>query len=100
MRSATAKVIFDQDDRFESKSAGTDKSAATPLTKELLEWANTILVMEKTHRNYIRSHYPDIYDNKKIVCMYIPDDYDFMQPELISVLKDRVDELFLKGLIP
>jgi len=100
MRSATANTIFDHDDRFETRSAGTDKSATTPLTKELLDWASTILVMEKIHRNYIRTHYPDIYNNKKIVCMYIPDDYDFMQPELISILKDRVDELFLKGLVP
>jgi len=100
MRSATANTIFECDDRFEVKSAGTDKSAAIPLTKELLTWANTILVMERTHRNFIRSHYPEIYDSKKIVCMYIPDDYDFMQPELISILKDRIDELFLKGLIP
>ena len=100
MRSATAYKIFERDDRFEVKSAGTDKAAAVLLTKELLDWASTILVMEKTHRNHIRSQYPDIYANKKIVCMYIPDDYDFMQPELISILRDRVGELFLKGLIP
>lgn len=100
MRSATANAIFKQDERFEVRSAGTDKAAAITLTRELLSWANTILVMEKTHRNYIRNHFPDIYDSKKIVCMYIPDDYDFMQPELISILKNRVDELFHKGLIP
>jgi predicted protein tyrosine phosphatase len=54
MRSATAQKIYETDDRFEVKSAGTDKTANTVLTNELLEWADTIVVMEKTHRNVIQ----------------------------------------------
>jgi len=85
MRSATAHKIYENDERFHVKSAGTDKTADTVLTNELLNWADSIIVMEKHHRNYIRGHFPDIYKTKKIVCLYIPDEYDYMQTELIEI---------------
>ncbi len=99
MRSATAHKIFESDPRFNVDSAGTDNSANTVLNIEQLEWADAIVVMEKYHRNYIRQKYPDFYNRKKIVCLYIPDDFDFMQPELISILKERVNDVYQKGLL-
>jgi predicted protein tyrosine phosphatase len=99
MRSATAHSIYESDDRFEVKSAGTDNSANTVLTEELLNWADRVLVMEKHHRNHIRKHFPDIYNNKRIVCLYIPDDYDYMQPELIEMLKNKVEDVYGRKLI-
>jgi len=99
MRSATAHKIFENDERFEVKSAGTDQSANTPLSIDLLNWADSIIVMEKHHRNFIRQKFSDIYKDKKIVCLYIPDDYDFMQTELIGILKDKVEDVYNRGLI-
>jgi predicted protein tyrosine phosphatase len=55
--------------------------------------------MEKEHRNFMRKHYPAIYNSKKIVCLYIPDEYDFMQPELIDLLKGKVEDVLSRGLI-
>ena len=99
MRSATAHKIYENDNRFEVKSAGTDKTANTVLTEQNLSWADSIIVMEKHHRNYIRKYFPDIYKNKKIVCLYIPDDYDYMQIELIGILKDKVEDVLRRNLI-
>lgn len=99
MRSATAHKIYETDTRFEVKSAGTDRSASTVLTEDLLNWAESVVVMEKHHRNHIRKHFPDIYKNKRIVCLYIPDDYDFMQTELISILKDKLEDVYHRKLI-
>jgi predicted protein tyrosine phosphatase len=99
MRSATAHKIYDGDERFEVKSAGTDNSANTVISNELLTWADSIVVMEKHHRNFIRQKFPDIYKNKTIVCLYIPDDYDYMQAELIIILKDKVEDVYKRGLI-
>lgn len=70
MRSATAHTIYHDDSRFEVLSAGTDEEAKTVLTEELAMWADTIVVMEKHHRNTIRSKYPEVYATKKIVCLY------------------------------
>jgi predicted protein tyrosine phosphatase len=99
MRSATAHKIFEEDIRFEVKSAGTDKTANTVISNEILEWANSIIVMEKHHRNFIRQKFPEVYKSKKIVCLYIPDDYDFMQPELIGILKDKIEDAYSRKLI-
>jgi predicted protein tyrosine phosphatase len=99
MRSATAQKIFENDNRFKVKSAGTDKSAATILTPELMDWADAILVMEKHHRNFIRSKHEGYYNTKKIVCLYIPDEYEYMQPELIAILKDKVEDVYKRGLL-
>ena len=99
MRSATAHKIFEDDKRFEVKSAGTDKSAAVVLSPELMEWADAIIVMEKYHRNFIRANYLNYYEKKKIVCLYIPDEYEFMQPELIAILRDKVEDVYRRGLL-
>jgi predicted protein tyrosine phosphatase len=99
MRSATAHKIFESDQRFDVDSAGTDKSASTVLEPEHLEWADAIIVMEKYHRSFIRHNYPEYYTKKKIVCLYIPDDFNFMQPELISILKDKVEDVYKRGLL-
>ena len=97
MRSATAHQVYNNDKRFEVKSAGTHQYAKTELSRELLEWADSVIVMERAHRNFIRAHYPDIFADKKIVCLYIPDEYDFMQAELITILKERVENAFTRG---
>ncbi|MCK5103862.1 MAG: protein tyrosine phosphatase [Cyclobacteriaceae bacterium] len=99
MRSITAHKIYENDSRFEVKSAGTDLSAETTLNQNLLEWSDSIIVMEKYHRNVIRKKYPEIYKNKKIVCLYIPDEFYFMQPELIAILKNKFEDVYNRGLL-
>lgn len=99
MRSATANEIFVNDVRFDVKSAGTDSSAKIVLSSELLEWADAIVVMEKYHRNFIRNKFNAFYQSKRIVCLYIPDEYDFMQEELIIILKQRMDDVYTKGFL-
>jgi len=99
MRSATAHRIYENDSRFEVKSAGTDKTANVVLSEELLNWADAIVVMEKNHRNFIRDKYIKLYNSKKIVCLYIPDDYDYMQPELVAILREKFEDVLRRGLL-
>ena len=61
-------------------------------TPGLLKWPNTIFCMEKKHVRRIKEKYPDIIDNKKIVCLNISDDYEFMDRELQELLKSYVYE--------
>lgn len=99
MRSATAHKIYENDIRFEVKSAGTDLTSNNVLNLDLLIWADSIVVMEKYHRNYIRNKFPEIYAIKKIVCLYIADEYDFMEIELIDILKNKVESVYNRRLI-
>ncbi len=99
MRSATAYKIYSYDMRFEVKSAGTHYSAETVLSKELLDWSDTVVVMEDRHMNFIRRTYPEIYKIKNIVCLYVPDNYDYMQAELITLLRVNFEDVYRSGLI-
>lgn len=72
-------------------SAGCRTDAIVLVTRYLLEWADVIFVMEKTQRNVIHKRFEDIYQRKRIVCLYIPDEYDYMDPELVRLLVERVE---------
>lgn len=99
MRSATAYELYKDDPRFEVDSAGTDHTAAVPLEEWHMEWADAIVVMEKHHRNTIRHRFPAWYERKTIVCLDIEDIYDFMQPELIAILRDKFEDVYRRGLL-
>ncbi|MCI0413984.1 phosphotyrosine protein phosphatase [bacterium] len=90
LRSPTAERIFRERPGLEVKSAGVDEDATVTVNRETLEWADLIFVMEKRQRNVIHKKFKDIYEKKPIVCLYIPDVYDLMQPELIELLMKRV----------
>ena len=74
------------------KSAGTEAQARIKVTEGLLGWADTIFCMEKKHVERLQQKFPEIVAEKKIVCLNIPDDYEFMNPELVEVLKGAVSE--------
>lgn len=56
----------------------------------MIEWAEIIFVMEKSHRNKLSKKFKSFLKNKRLICLDIPDDYDYMQPELIKILKNKV----------
>ena len=99
MRSATAYELYKDDQRFEVDSAGTDRTANVVLEEWHLEWADAIVVMEQMHRNKIRERFPHLYEKKPIVCLYIEDIYDFMQPELIAILREKFEDVYRRGLL-
>jgi predicted protein tyrosine phosphatase len=35
----------------------------------------------------LRDKFPEALVNKRVICLHIPDDYEFMQPELIDLLQ-------------
>lgn len=96
MRSLTAEKVYEKDNRFAVKSAGTDAGVTVRINRELIEWADYVLVMERKHRNDIRKKFPDLYQSKRIICLYIPDEYDFMDDGLIYLIKSKIEELFGK----
>lgn len=90
LRSPTAERVFSDNPLLEVKSAGIDKDAMVPVSLELLEWADIVFVMEKRQQNIIHKKFKDIYRRKRIICLYIPDEYEFMDPSLIPLLRERV----------
>lgn len=94
-RSLTAEKLFDGYNGHNVRSAGTEQNARIKITPGLLGWADIIFCMEKKHMRRVQAKYPDILSNKKLICLYINDDYEFMDRELQELLKSCFDEYIL-----
>ena len=89
LRSPTAEQVFADWPGLEVSSAGTNRDAENPLTNDLIEWADTIFVMERTHLNKVR-RFRSALGPRRVVCLGIPDEYEFMDPALVRLLKARM----------
>jgi predicted protein tyrosine phosphatase len=89
-RSLTAEKIFDGINSLHARSAGTEPSARIRVNAGHLSWADIIFVMEKKHLRRLQDKFPKAIARKKIICLHITDDYEFMQPELVDLLEAGV----------
>ena len=90
LRSPTAEAVFSAYDGVEAIGCGTNPDAETTLSGDLVEWADVVFVMEKSHKNKVSKKYKELLKDKRLVCLDIPDHSDCMQPELIRLLEARV----------
>jgi predicted protein tyrosine phosphatase len=86
-RSRTAETIFRNSQKHNIKSAGTDNDARIKVTEKLINWADLIFVMEKKHRERLQEKFAQLTEPKEIIILGIPDDYHYMDPELIEILE-------------
>lgn len=95
-RSKTAEIIYKNHPDLLVKSAGVSEYANTLLTAELIEWANIIFVMEEYQKERIQSNYAKYLTHTKIFVLDIENKYFFMQPQLMSLLKQKIDVILKK----
>lgn len=93
-RSLTAEKLFDGYGGHSARSAGTGNNARVKVTPGLLGWADIIFCMEKKHMRRIREKYSDIIAEKTVICLNIPDDYNYMDDDLCELL-DSVVTMYL-----
>jgi predicted protein tyrosine phosphatase len=90
LRSPTAAAVFSEYEGVEAISAGTNADCETPVSGDLIEWAEVVLVMENSHRNKVAKKFRTLLRDKKLAVLNIPDNYDFMDPILVRILRNRV----------
>lgn len=90
LRSPTAEEIFSSWPDVEVASAGLNKDAEVTLTPELVEWADIIFVMEQAHRDKLTANFKRHLKDRRVVCLDIPDRFQFMDPALVRILEERV----------
>jgi predicted protein tyrosine phosphatase len=91
-RSPTAAALFKNSDLYVARSAGTSARARIKITSGLINWADRIFVMEKRHLAIIDRQYHDDLAGKQIVILHISDDYQYLDPELIEILRSLLAE--------
>lgn len=94
LRSPTAEQVFSNRAGFAVLSAGTDPTSGNPVSPELIEWADVIFVMEKAHRNRLSKEFGGHLRDKRIVCLNIPDEFEYMDPALVRVLEAKAGPFF------
>jgi predicted protein tyrosine phosphatase len=89
LRSPTAEAVYRDHPQVEVDSAGLNHDATVPLCPEQIEWADLILVMEQSHRNRLTKKFQRYLSGKRVIVLNIPDDYDYMDPALVELIKSR-----------
>ena len=97
LRSPTAEQVFSGHRDLAVASAGLNHDAPQPVTPDLLEWADVIFVMEPVHRTRLANKFSRHLQSKRIICLDIPDDFEFMDPALVRVLEAKVGPFFRRG---
>lgn len=90
VRSATAERLFGKRPDLEVRSAGTSSEALVQVNERMLEWADIIFTMDEGQGKELAAMFPDHAALERVVCLDIPDDFTFLQPELVKLLEDKV----------
>ncbi len=91
-RSPTAEKIYAKDHRVEVRSAGVSAKSRHQLTNNDIKWADLILVMETKHQSRILEIFRSL-DLPLIESLDIPDEYKFMDEELIEMIRHSTEFL-------
>ena len=89
-RSPTAEALFRNHPGYEARSAGTENGARIKITAGYLGWADMIFCMEKKHADRLRERFPEELAAKPLITLRIPDDYRFMDPALVELLRSEL----------
>ena len=92
LRSPTAERIFKDYKDIEVRSAGLSEESRVMLNEKLLKWADLIFVMEDFQKDIIKKRFPNI--KKTVIVLDIDDIYDYMDPVLIKLLKEKTKKFF------
>lgn len=98
-RSPTAEQMWRKHPMVAARSAGTSPNARHKVSVEDIQWADVILVMEEKHKSRLRAEFTRLLDAKPIHVLDIPDDYKYMDPELLEMLEQSVNNLLGFGRI-
>ena len=97
-RSRTAEHIFKNDHRFNIRSAGLSPKSDRKISENDLNWADLVLVMESRQRTKIWELYRHL-ELPTIEVLNIPDDYEFMDEELVELLSDKTNDIMNKYIL-
>lgn len=90
-RSPTATQILEEKFDISARFGGTHPQARRPITQELIDWSDYIIAMDERsdgHKTYLKEKF-DLGD-RPVFVFDIPDTYPKGDPELVSILKDKL----------
>ena len=89
MRSPTAERVFCKRPDLDVRSAGTSTDALARVNTRMLDWADLIFIMDDEQRRSLQRRFAGHPALERLICLDIPDDFSFLQPELVDLLEER-----------
>jgi predicted protein tyrosine phosphatase len=89
-RSVTAEQLYRNDARLEVRSGGVRSEAKRRVSEEDLRWADIVFVMENEHKRWLSMRFEEL-DLPPIDVLDIPDEYEYMDPQLQEILRLTLD---------
>ena len=96
-RSPTAEQVWRKLPGLSVRSAGTSPRARHTVTAQDLQWADHIFVMESKHKNRLKAQFGRILSHKLVHVMNIPDEYQYMDPELVEMFEAEAEAFLASG---
>ncbi|MES2261145.1 MAG: phosphotyrosine protein phosphatase [Pseudomonadota bacterium] len=94
-RSPTAETVWRSHPKLNVRSGGTSPNARHHVSEDDIRWADVILVMEEKHKSRLKAEYTRVLDFKPIHVLDIPDEYKYMDAELVEQLKLAVPSILM-----
>ena len=92
-RSPTAEQVYRKHPMLAVRSAGTSPNARRRVSPDDIGWATIILVMEEKHKSRLKAEFSRLLEGRAIHVLDIPDDYKYMDPELVEQLEQCVPSI-------
>lgn len=92
-RSPTAEKVFRKRRGVNARSVGTARSARRTISETDIGWADLILVMEQKHKSRLQEEFRDAIGRKTLHVLDIPDEYRYMDGELVDLIRLKVEPL-------
>jgi predicted protein tyrosine phosphatase len=92
-RSPTAEQVYRKHPMLAVRSAGTSPNARRRVSPDDIGWATVILVMEEKHKSRLKAEFGRLLEGRAIHVLDIPDDYKYMDPELVEQLEQCVPSI-------
>lgn len=92
LRSPTLANVLHQELNYNTRAVGTSKEyALVPITEALIAWADEIVFVDEDCQTYISKVDWEIINewNPKVVTLNVPDNYNWNDPELRSILIEQ-----------
>ena len=92
-RSPTAERVWRRHPGLNVRSGGTSPNARHTVSADDIHWANVIFVMEQKHKSRLVADFGDLLAGKPVHVLDIPDEYQYMDPELVELLEQSVGSI-------
>ena len=94
LRSPTTAFVLSQEPyNYNTRAAGIEPDFALVIVDDvLLDWAQEVVCMNQGQKDRLEARLKKLGKTTKVIVLELPDQYEYRNPELIKLIKEKYDE--------